>query len=200
MIAIENRKYTREEYFELLAASEVKLEYHYGYIVAMAGGKPTNSLIATNLRRRIAEQLDDKDCLVYDSDLAVEMDDSNRYVFPDATVVCGEEIFSEHNPNVLTNPVLIVEILSKRTENYKFRYYRGIPSLKEYVLISSDKPVVETFYREHEGLWRISAATHLDSSIHLYSLNIDIPLVQIYAKVTGLKEPNEDLPFLHSPS
>ena len=201
MIAIEKRKYTREEYFELLEASDIKLEYHYGFIVAMAGGKPNNSLIATNLRRRIAERLDDRDCLVYDSDLAVEMDEGNRYVFPDATIVCGEQLFSEYNQNALTNPVLIIEVLSKSTENYdkgdKFRFYRGIPSLKEYVLISPDRPVVESFYREGEGLWRISTASGLDSSIHLYSLNIDIPLAQIYAKVTGLKEPNEDLPFLH---
>lgn len=203
MIAIENRKYTREEYFELLAASEGKLEYHYGHIMAMAGGKPDNSLIAHNMRWRMSERLLDTDCLVYDSDLAVEMDDSNRYVFPDATVVCGERIFSQHNKDVLTNPVLIVEVLSKSTGNYdkreKFRLYRGIPSLKEYVLISPHKPVVETFYMEGEGLWRISSATNLDSNIHLYSLDIDIPLEQIYFKVTGLKDPDDEL-FIHKPS
>lgn len=194
MTAIEDKKYTREEYFELLQASEMKLEYHYGYITAMAVGTPKNSLIATNVRRRMAEQLDDTDCLVYDSDLAVEMDVGNRYVFPDATVVCGEQIFSEFNSDALTNPILIVEILSKSISNYdrseKFRFYRGIPSLKEYVLISSEKPVVESFFREGDGLWRISTASKLDASIHLYSLNIDISLEKIYAKVTDLKDPN----------
>lgn len=204
MIAIEDKKYTREEYFELLQASEMKLEYHYGYITAMAGGNPRNSLIATNLRWRLSEKLDDKDCLVYDSDLAVEMEAGNRYVFPDATVVCGDQVFSNYNKHALTNPVSIIEVLSKSTENYdrndKFRLYRSIPSLREYVLIDSDKPVVESFFREGEGLWRISTASKLDASIHLYALAIDIPLAQIYAKVTDLKDPDKDLPFLHTPS
>lgn len=72
-------------------------------------------------------------------------------------------------------------------------------SLKEYVLISPDKPVVETFFKEKEGLWRISTTSKLESSVHLYSLNIDIPLEQIYFKVTGLKDPDDEL-FIHKPS
>lgn len=204
MIPIENRKYTREEYFELLAASEVKLEYHYGHIVAMAGGTSNNSIIATNMRRRMDERLDDTNCYVYDSDMAIEMDEGNNYVFPDASVVCGEREFSDEKERFLTNPILIVEVLSKSTEKYdrteKFRLYRGIPSLQEYVLISSDTPVVETFYKEGEGLWRISTASKLDSSIHLYSLNIDIPLAQIYAKVKDLKDPYAGIPVSQKPS
>ncbi|GEM_PF-1606528 len=197
MIAIENRKYTREEYFELLAASEGKLEYHHGHIVATGFGNSDSSRIAVNIARRISEKIEDTDCLVFDSSIAIELDERKRYVFTNATVVSSEPIFSDYNENVLTNPILIVEVLSKNTD--KFRFYRGIPSLKEYVLISPDKPVVETFYSEGEGLWRISSATNLDSNIHLYSLNIDIPLEQIYFKVTGLKNPDDEL-FIHKPS
>ncbi len=204
MVAIEDRKYTREEYFDLLAASEVKLEYYYGYIVAMAGATSNNSIIATNFRRRMSEKLDDTDCIVYDSDMAVEIDRGSSYFFPDAMVTCGAREFSDERQRFLKNPILIVEVLSKSTENYdrseKFRFYRGIPSLKEYVLISSDRPVVEGFYKEEQGLWRISTAVKLESSIHLYSLNIDIPLAQIYAKVTDLKDPFDGLPFIQKPA
>jgi Uma2 family endonuclease len=134
--------------------------------------------------------------------MSVEADFGNNYFFPDAMVTFGEQEFSDERQRFLKNPILIAEVLSKSTESYdkgeKFRLYRSIPSLKEYVLISSDRPVVESFYKEGDGLWRISSAITLESSIHLYALNIDIPLAQIYAKVTGLKEPNDDLPFLHS--
>lgn len=152
----------------------------------------------------MSEKLDDTDCIVYDSDMAVEIDRGNNYFFPDAMVTCGERKFSDERQRFLKNPVLIVEVLSKSTENYdrseKFRFYRGILSLKEYVLISSDRPVVESFYREGEGLWRISTASKLESNIHLYSLNIDIPLAQIYAKVTDLKDPFDGLPFIQKPA
>ena len=84
----------------------------------------------------------------------------------------------------------MIEVLSESTEGYdrgdKFKFYRSLPSFKEYMLISSTKIWVDTFYRESEELWRISSASSLEESIHLYSLNLDLPLRAIYAKTEGI--------------
>lgn len=198
MKAIADRTYTVEEYFALVEASEDKLEYHYGKVYAMAGGNSNHSIIGTNLRWRLSEKLMDTDCVVYDSDMALSLENGNRYVYPDGMVVCGRREFTNAQETRLKNPVLVFEVLSKGTEAYdrmdKFRFYRGAPSLKEYLLVSSDKPQVEFFYRQEEKLWRIGSATGLDASIKIFSLDIEIPLAQIYAKTTNLQNPEPIAP------
>jgi len=185
MEALQKRYYTKEEYFDLVKESQEKLEYHDGEIFAMAGGTPNHNLIAVKTLRAIDEQLDNRDCLVYNSDQAVNIESANRYLYPDISALCGEQEFEGVR---LKNPVLIIEVLSEGTEAYdrgdKFNYYRSLPSFREYVLISSEKVQVESFYREEENLWRISSARELEQSIHLYSLDLDIPLSRIYAKVS----------------
>jgi Uma2 family endonuclease len=197
MKEIADRTYTVEEYFALAEESDVKLEYHYGRIYAMAGGNSNHSIIGTNIRRRLSEKLDDTDCVVYDSDMALSLEDGNRYVYPDGMVVCGPRDFSNAQQTRLKNPVLIIEVLSERTKTYdrtdKFRFYRSIPSLKEYLVISADKPLVENFYRQEEGLWRIGSAKGLEAEIHLFTFEIDIPLAQIYAKTESLQDPDQFL-------
>ena len=192
-----DKLYDRAEYFSLVEDSDHKLEYHYGRVYAMAGGTANHSIIGNNIRRRLSENLDDTNCVVFDSDMALEMEEGNRYVYPDAMVVCGDREYANENNTQIKNPILIVEVLSKGTKNYdrtdKFRYYRSVPSLKEYVIIYSDKPVVETFYRESDGLWRIGSASTLEDSIHLYSLDVNISMTQIFSKTEGLKNPLDDL-------
>ena len=198
MKEIADKIYSPEEYFELVEESDSRLEYHYGRVYAMAGGNSNHSIIGNNIRRRLAEKLDRRDCVVFDSDMALSLEDGNRYVFPDGMVVCGERQYSNKQRTQLKNPVLIVEVLSEGTKSYdrtdKFRFYRSIPSLKEYLVIASDKAVVETFFKEEEGLWRIGSAKGLDDQIHLFSINIDIPLAHIYAKVDELKDPDGFIP------
>lgn len=163
----------------------------------MAGGTANHSIIGNNIRRRLSEKLDDTDRVVFDSDMALEMEEGNRYVYPDGMVVCGDREYANESQAQIKNPILIVEVLSKGTKTYdrtdKFRYYRSVPSLKEYVIIYSDKPIVETFYRESDGLWRIGSASNLEDSIYLYSLKTEIPMVQIFAKAEGLKKTLDDL-------
>lgn len=182
--------YTPEEYFQLLEESEVKFEYHDGYLEMMAGGTSNHNIISSNLRGELYIALRESDCIVYDSDQAVQIDDYNRYLFPDASVVCGKREFEDEKQMRLKNPFLIIEVLSETTEAYdrgeKFRYYRSLPSFREYVLIHSSRVLCEIFYREESNLWRISAVSDLDESIHLHSLKLDIPLRQLYAKTEDL--------------
>lgn len=200
MKEIEDRTYTVEEYFALIEESDKKLEYHHGRIYTMVSKNSNHSIIGTNIRRRLSEKLDDTDCVVLDSDMALSLESGNRYVYPDAMVICGEREFTNTQQTRIKNPILIIEVLSKSTKTYdrtdKFRFYRAIPSLKEYLIVSSDMPLVETFYKQAEGLWRIGSAKGLDSGISIFTFDIDIPLAQVYAKTESLEDPDQFLQFL----
>lgn len=190
MELLKDRYYTKEEYFQLIEQSEEKLEYHDGHIFAMAGGAYNHNMVAGETFRNIGNQLEGTDCVTCNSDMTVQIESFNRYVYPDISVVCMPVEFVDDRQLIIKNSKLIIEVLSESTEAYdrgdKFKYYRSIPSFKEYVLISSTSIWVEAFYKEDKDLWRISSASKLEESIHLYSLNIDVPLQQIYAKTTGL--------------
>lgn len=192
MNALEDKYYTLDEYFALAEELDFKIEYHDGRIYALAGGSSNNSIIATNIRRRLSEKLDDTDCVVYDSDMQLMVEEENRYLYPDAMVVCGKREYGDEKKMTIKNPVLIIEVLSAATEVYdkteKFRYCRSIPSFREYLLVHPEKVAVDAFYRADEQLWRISSATGLNESIHLYSLGDDLQIKDIYAKTEGLQE------------
>ena len=99
-------------------------------------------------------------------------------------VICGDPEFYKNNKNAVTNPLLIVEVLSKSTKNYdksyKFEYYRTLPSFREYVIVYQTIPKVQSWYKQEENVWRISSAYGLDNSIELYSIGTTILLKDIY--------------------
>ncbi|RMG61068.1 MAG: Uma2 family endonuclease, partial [Bacteroidetes bacterium] len=130
------------DYLDLQRTSETKYEYHDGFVVAMAGGSPEHGLIGMNMGSEVRSAIKSgqKPCRVFSSDVRIRVDVANRAFYPDLSVVCGDLIRSETDAQALTNPILIVEVLSESTEGYdrgeKFSYYRQLPSLQEYVLIS----------------------------------------------------------------
>lgn len=171
------------EYLEREGQSVQKHEYHNGDIVAMAGGTIAHSLLASNAVAELRGALRGKSCRAYNADLQVALS-RTRYVYPDVTVVCGPiTTFSEHTqaPN---NPVLIVEVLSDATEKYdrgeKFRLYRQIPTFREYVLVTQDKPIVEVYYKLEDSVWRMSTYEGLDKTIRLESVDVDLSMREIY--------------------
>ncbi len=179
--------YSKEEYLDMEALAEYKSEYYNGEIFAMSGGSPAHSLICVNLNRRVAEAIDNKDCRCFESNMKLEIETADAYVYPDAMVVCGDIEFAENTEYVLTNPVLIIEVLSPSTESFdrgkKFEYYRTIDTLKEYVLVSQDKPMVEVYLRQDKNLWLHSVVKGLDNTIVFQSLECEIALKDIYQKV-----------------
>ena len=183
----EKKHYTPEEYFALLEASEEKFEYHDGEVFMMAGGTPRHSVVSLNVARRVLEGLDDKDCTGYSSDMKVDIDRYRRYLFPDMTVVCGPPELTEGRNDTIKNPVLIVEVLSPSTEGYdrgmKFKMYRSLPSLCEYVLVSQDEPLVEVFFKQDDQSWLYQVSSGLEASVMLSSLDHTIALRNIYQKV-----------------
>ena len=189
---ISEQQYTFKEYLELEEKAEYKSEYWDGTIVAMAGGTPNHNKISNSIGTAIDIELDkkNKNCTVYSSDQKVFIPDFNRGVYPDCMALCGEEEMQEESNAVIINPSLIIEVLSKSTKefdsNEKFEGYRSIPSFKEYVLVWQTIPKVQSWYKEHNGLWRISSVFGLDKSITLYSIDCEIALKDIYKRVRDL--------------
>lgn len=188
MDTIEKREYTRDEYFDIVAEAEYKMEYYRGQIFAMTGAKPNHNIIRGNTLAILHNRLLDEDCIVFNSDQALAISE-NTYFYPDIIVSCGKVELDEKQIRLL-NPILIVEILSKSTRGFdkgkKFTLYRGIPTFKEYLMIDADAIGFESYYKEEGELWRISSGNKLSQSIPLYSLDVEIPLDALYKKTLEL--------------
>ncbi len=179
--------YTKEEYLDMEVLAEYKSEYYDGEIFAMSGGSPKHSTICFNLIGELAKAIGDRDCTGFESNMKLEIAAANAYVYPDAMVVCGNIEPSENTKDALTNPVLVIEVLSPSTESFdrgkKFEYYRSIGSLKEYVLVSQDRPIVEVFFKQDKNTWQYSVARGLENTVVFKSLEYEIALKDIYKKV-----------------
>ncbi|MFZ4813878.1 MAG: Uma2 family endonuclease [Phototrophicaceae bacterium] len=178
---------TVEEYLAFERASDEKHEYIDGKIYAMAGAKPHHVLIATNIARSLGNQLEEGPCTVYQSDLKVNVKTKSGFVYPDIVVVCGDLEYYDDSQDIITNPILIVEVLSpsteKRDRTTKFRLYEALPSLQAYVLVSQDEVNIEQYWRNGET-WGYEAATSLDRVLTLPSIDCTLALSQVYRKVT----------------
>jgi Uma2 family endonuclease len=135
---------TPNEYLILERQAPYKSEYRDGQIVAMSGASRQHNIITANVVAELHAQLKQRSCTVLPSDMRVKVTSTGLYTYPDVVVVCGEALFDDNQQDTLLNPTLIVEVLSKSTEAYdrgdKFKHYRHLPSLAEYLLISQDKP------------------------------------------------------------
>ncbi|MEM9929212.1 MAG: Uma2 family endonuclease [Bacteroidota bacterium] len=183
----QQKSYTIPEYQSFLRDSEERYEYANGQLRAMAGGSPAHNNIKADTYGYLYSHLP-KTCLPFDSDTAIYLAAHNRFVYPDISFLCGEEPdYLAGGLAQLRNPMLIIEVLSPGTEEYdrgeKFRYYRGLTSFREYVLIHSEKYSVECWYREESDLWRIRSAYQRDQSIFLETLQLEVPLEAIYKRV-----------------
>jgi Uma2 family endonuclease len=183
----QQRYYTREEYLVLEDQAEYKSEYYNGEIFAMAGGSRNHSVICFNLNWGIREAIANKDCVGFDSNMKLDIPRVNLFVYPDLMVVCGEIEFLENRNDVLKNPVFVIEVLSPNTESFdrgkKFSYYRTVPSIREYVLVSQAEPLVEVFYKQDEKTWRYTVIKGLENTVTFQTLQCELALKDIYQKV-----------------
>ncbi|MEM9821706.1 MAG: Uma2 family endonuclease, partial [Bacteroidota bacterium] len=189
------------EYLELEKVSERKHEYQAGKIYAMTGGTLNHSLIGGNIVTALNNALsaNDKTCLVANSDAKIFVEKANAFVYPDASVICEPPEYHGINRQAITNPILIVEVLSKTTGHYdrgeKFRKYCALPSFKEYVLIDQDQPVVDTLYRADAKTWHMVTTIGLEKSIELHSIACTLSMEVIYRNIRDLQEPQFRLDF-----
>ncbi len=162
---------SHEEYFDLLAKSDVKLEYNGGEIVAMAGAQPIHNIVVANLILELGYCLKKSGCVIFPSDQLIKVEECDKYTFPDLVIVCQKPVY-EKSPgglDALLNPEIIIEVLSPSTESYdrleKFDCYKTIPSFREYVLVSSSRKKVEVIKKLNEAEWLSHTYNDGDESV-----------------------------------
>jgi Uma2 family endonuclease len=168
-------RYTYADYLTLEASSNVKHEFLGGQIYAMAGGTPEHAALAAAVIGLLFEQLRGGGCRAYDADLRVRTP-SGLATYPDVTVVCGPTERHAEDPQAVTNPDVIIEVLSRSTEEYdrgdKFEHYKSLPSLRQYVLISHRDQSVEVWTRDDE--WKSATIREGDSAELVIGARLDV--------------------------
>jgi Uma2 family endonuclease len=193
-LAIAEKLYTPEEYLELERAAEQKHEFIDGEILAMAGASREHNLIGVNVSGELRSRLRGKGCEIYANDMRVRMR-KNRYGYPDLVVVCDKPQFDDDEFDVLLNPLIVVEILSKSTrfrdKTEKLITYQKMESLRECLLIEQDEPRIEHYIKKTPNQWLLFIYENLDETISLKSVNCKLPVAEIYAQIE-FKETDEE--------
>lgn len=183
----EKRYYTHEEYFALEETAEYKHEYHDGKIVPMTGGTANPNRIAGNFYKKFPLTINGQNYEIFIGDVRVWLARYNRYVYPDIIVIEGQPVYEGTSTTTVTNPLLIVEVLSNSTKEYdlgdKFRYYRSLPDLKEYILIDQYRYHVEQYARTAENQWLLTDRDSEDAVLALSSVEFEIFLSELYERV-----------------
>ncbi len=186
-IQTEKHTYTTAEYLELEETAEYKSEYRDGEIVPMTGGSANHNRIAVNLCRKLPFSIKDRHYEIFVNDMRVSIPRYRRYVYPDTIVIEGAALYEDKAATIITNPLLIIEVLSKSTKNYdqgdKFDYYRSLPSFKEYILIDQYQYYVEQFVKQVDGRWVLTEYESVTDILSLSSLDFQINLSDIYNRI-----------------
>ena len=190
MLRRKKSQFTAEEYLAMEAVADYKSEFHRGEIFALAGGTLDHNGIALDLAIELSSILASKGCRVLNSDNRLFIQQSGLYTYPDVMVICGKIQLLERRKDTVTNPLLIIEVLSDSTRDYdrgaKFEFYKQIPSLQEYILVESERPRVECYRRAADDRWMIEAFDGLDAISLFESIGCEVPLRRIYHKVSWL--------------
>lgn len=182
-----NHQLSPEEYLDLERKAELKHEYIDGRIIPWLGATRTHCEIMGNLAVALHSRLRDSPCRVYASQMRVEAAGRRSYLYPDIVAACADTRFIDDVRDTLTNPVLVMEVLSPDTEAFdrgeKFHHYQTIQTLQEYILIAQDQPRVECYQRGGEDVWFLWTESNLDAEVDFFSVNCRIPLREIYENV-----------------
>jgi Uma2 family endonuclease len=175
------------EYLARERCAEFKSEFFEGEMFAMASANRRHSLICSNLVSQLRPRMRACGCEVHGSDMRVKVSKTGLYTYPDASIACGDIQFEDEHEDVLLNPSVIFEVLSKSTERrdrgWKFMQYRKIPSLLEYVLVAQDRPYIERFVRPAAGRFELHEIEGLDVVLPLLKLPGGLAMSDIYLDV-----------------
>jgi Uma2 family endonuclease len=178
---------TPEEYLAAERLSETRSEYLDGGVYPMTGASFNHGRVVVNVATQLANQLSERDCDVLVNGMKVRLQESRKFFYPDISVVCGKPQFHDERTDIITNPDLVVEVLSPSTEAFdrgaKFEAYRTVESLKEYLLVSQDKPLIEQYVRNGDGSWKFKEAAGLENSLVLPSIGCTLNLAAVYKRV-----------------
>lgn len=184
-------KYAKEkvsikEYLAFERAASEKHEYHQGEIFAMSGAGRRHNILFSNLFISLGSLLKGRPCFPYGSDMRLHIPQNTLFTYPDISIYCGE--MKQLDDDNAMEPTVIIEILSPSTKDYdrggKFKLYREIPTLKEYILVDTESINVEVFRLNAVGHWELEEYKTADENLILNSISLSIPVRDIY---TGTK-------------
>lgn len=188
--AIEERKYTYEEYLQLEKDTDIRHEFWNGEVFAMAGGTRNHNKIGSNINNALGNHFNPKGCETFFNDVKLELGKQNYYVYPDVILTCDRD---DNDVYLVKRPSLIVEVLSKSTESYdrsvKLAQYRKIKSLRYYLLVSQVKPLVEVYGRANEeSVFTYEVYESLEEIIKLPALEFEMPMREVYNYIKFIPE------------
>ena len=179
--------YTPEKYLELETEAETRSEYINGEIVLMAGGTTNHNEIVTNLCLLLKPPLRQQKGKVYTENVRLWIPEHNMFTYPDVMVIAGEPVYYSDSKTTVTNPVVIIEVLSESTKDYdqgrKFGFYRSVDALQEYILVEPEKTLVMLYRRESGKEWSLQILDTETEILRLESVTVEIPLQEIYEGV-----------------
>jgi Uma2 family endonuclease len=189
MTAEPRRKYSLEEYFDMDFSTDERLEYWNGEIFSMSGVSDAHAQIEINSIRTLDSKLSGRPCRVFPANMRIKVPSLPPYRYADLSVVCGKPMFEKiGGVDVLTNPTLIVEVLSESTEAYdrgdKFTHYKSIVNLGEYVMIAQHRPHITQYVKQDDGSWSYQEVNELSASLYLPSVDCVLELGEVYRDVT----------------
>ncbi len=178
---------TPEEYIAAEREADTKSEYMDVVVFAKTGTHINHIMIVSNLIMELVTQLRGRRCDVLANEMKVRLQESRKFFYPDITVLCDEPQFHDDQKDIIANPLLVIEVLSKSTEAFdrgaKFQAYQSLDSLKEYLLVSQDKAVIEQYVKQPDGKWLYAATISKESSLELPSIQCSLDLNAVYDKV-----------------
>jgi Uma2 family endonuclease len=201
MAAHPKRKYTLEEYFDLELSTNERFEYWNGDVFSMSGVSEQHAQIEGNLILSLRLSLRERPCRVLPANMRIKVPSLPPYRYADLSAVCGEATFEKiGGVDALTNPALIVEVLSESTEAYdrgdKFTHYKSIPRFTEYLLVAQHRPHMTQYSKQGDGSWSYREINDLSASLQLASVDCVLSLNEVYLDVTF---PVAPLPNLKAP-
>jgi len=195
--AVGKRYYSPEEYLALEEVAEYKSEYYDGEIVPMTGGTTNHNQIALNVSVALSIAFKRKDYRIFMGDVRLWIPKKRSYTYPDVMVIAGKPEYFEQRKDTVTNPLVIVEVLSKSTKDYdrggKFQFYQTIPSFQEYILIDQSQRFIEQFSKQENKRWSYCVYDEEDLALVFNSFSVEVSLDDVYDKVDFDAEEIEDV-------
>lgn len=180
-------RFSIDEYLKFEKEAPEKHEFFQGEIFAMSGAGANHNIIFSNLFTGIGIQLKGKPCRPFGSDMRIYVAENALFTYPDISIICGEIVPAPMDRDTATQPTVLIEILSPSTRNYdrggKFKPYRDIPALKEYILVDSETIGIEVFRLNRSGHWELEGYKSVTETLAIPTVNVSIPLVEIYEGV-----------------
>ncbi len=183
-IAYGKSMFTIEEYLEMERASPVKHEYYQGEIFTIAGASPRHNVLFRNLYISIGIHLKGKPCQPYGSDMRIHIPENTLFTYPDISIICGDVMDDVYNSDTAIGPSVLIEILSPSTRSCdrgeKFKLYRDIPSLKEYIVIDSESVHIESWRINTGGYWQLEELKDKQDILRLPTIDFSLVVDEIY--------------------